>query len=63
MASKVYDLRTGQLHAEYTCSPREAVVAAFEQKNGNFNTWEYDPGKAEVSGRFVNCGDFTCRIA
>jgi len=62
MASKVYDLRTGNVHVEYTCSAREAVVAAFEQEKGNYNTWEYDPAQAVVAGRFVTCGDFTCRI-
>ena len=25
---------------EYTCSPRDAVMAAYAQEKGDFNTWE-----------------------
>lgn len=62
MTSQVYDLRTGKLHAEYSSKPAEAVVAAYEQDRGNFNSWEYDTKNAQVCGHFVTCGDFTCRI-
>ena len=27
---------------EYSCSPREAVIAAYAQSKGDWNTWEYE---------------------
>jgi hypothetical protein len=27
---------------EYTCSPRDAVTAAYAQEHGDFNTWNYE---------------------
>lgn len=39
--TKVMDLRTGEVR-EYSLSPKDAVVAAFEQvERKNFNTWTY----------------------
>jgi len=45
----VYDRHTGKAVAEYSCSPKEAIVACWEQHHGNNNTWEYAQKiKAEV---------------
>lgn len=41
MLTKVYSLQTGEVIAEYTLRPLEALVAAWEQHHKNFNTWEY----------------------
>lgn len=56
----VYNLTTGEV-LTYSSSPEQAVVAAFEQSRGNFNTWDYDFSKAVITtnGRTVYCGDFS----
>jgi len=60
MSVAVIDLRTGKVCAEYSCTPEEAVVAAYMQSRGDYNTWDYDTGLARVglSGLTVSCGDF-----
>ena len=44
----------------YTCSPKEAVVAAYAQKLGDFNTWDYKKYNNLIEeGKLVFCcGDF-----
>lgn len=38
----VYDRHTGLAVAEYTLTPKEAIVACWEQHHaGNYKTWEY----------------------
>ena len=37
----VHNLVTGET-AEYTISPRLAVMAAYAQTRGDFSTWEYE---------------------
>ena len=59
---KVMDLRTGEYVAEYTCSPKEAVVCAFAQlDHKDFNTWRYDEryGVLVEEGKVCFlCGDY-----
>ncbi len=45
----------------YTCSPREAVVAAYAQSLGDYNTWDYTTKYDHlvvVGSSTVACGDF-----
>ncbi len=59
---RVKNLDTGE-ERWYTCSPEQAVVAAYEQGRGNWNTWDYlafDEHPKARRGRYtVSCGDFT----
>jgi len=59
----VTNLGTGKTLTFVGISPKKAVVCAYEQSRGNFNTWTYDENKAIVStsGATVSCGDF-CSI-
>lgn len=59
VCSAVYNLRTGEVR-EYTLPPRHAVVAAYAQAHGDFNTWEYAKYKDLVEeGRYSYCiGDW-----
>ena len=46
----------------YSCNPRMAVICAYAQSNGNFNTWDYEKiyGKlVEESKTTFLCGDFS----
>jgi len=59
----VLNLATRQ-HTPYSCSPREAVVAAYAQSLKDWNTWDYERryGHLVTEGRsVVTCGDFTAR--
>ena len=62
---KVLNLGTGK-HVTYSLPPEEAVVAAYEQNRGNFNTWQYaafaDHPKARRGQYSVSCGDFAAII-
>ncbi len=45
----------------YTCSPREAVIAAYAQSLGDYSTWNYEARYghlAVVGSSTVACGDF-----
>jgi hypothetical protein len=45
----------------YSCTPREAVIAAYAQSLGDWNTWQYAERYSEcvVEGNHtVACGDF-----
>lgn len=59
--SDVLNLKTGVM-STYSCPPAEAVVAAFEQSKGNFNTWEYSEFQYYKEGmrseRCLFLGDF-----
>jgi len=58
-STKVVNLRTG-LEQYFTLPPTEAVIAAWEQAQGNNNTWTYGDGKAPVKqgAHTVSAGDF-----
>lgn len=46
----------------YTCTPREAVIAAYAQAHNDWNTWNYAKryGHLIVEGEHtVACGDFS----
>ncbi len=59
----VHDLSSCTEQA-YSCSPREAVVAAYAQSRGDWNTWDYETKYAHLvrysgtNNRTVSCGDF-----
>lgn len=57
----VLNLATGKT-LYYSCSPAQAVICAFEQTRGNFNTWEYaapaDHPHYRCTFRGHNCGDW-----
>ena len=59
--TKVLHLNTGK-HTTYSCSPEQAVVAAYEQSRGNHNTWQYptfvNHPEARRGQYSVSCGDF-----
>jgi len=59
MLTKVVNLKTGK-ELFYSLPPEEAVVCAFMQEKGSFNTFEYDYTIARLSNsrKTVNCGDF-----
>lgn len=46
----------------YTCSPEDAVVAAYAQERNDFNTWQYSERyghKLERGEHTVLCGDWS----
>lgn len=59
----VLNLTTGK-KAIYSVPPEKAVVNAWYQAQGNFNTWEYDYplAKKSPSGQSVYCGDFVALV-
>jgi len=60
MSVRVVNLNTGDEQI-YTCTPKEAVIAAYAQSFNDWNTWDYEKRyeKFVVEGTvtFV-CGDF-----
>lgn len=58
--TRVLNLATGE-SIFYSLDPRSAVVAAWEQSRGNYNTWTYGDSHAivEHGQRTVTAGDFT----
>lgn len=62
MITRVTDLRTGREAARYSLGPREAVMAAYAQDRGDYNTWDYEtrygdlPREGEAGW---HCGDFS----
>lgn len=57
--TNVLDLSTGNW-LSFSCSPREAVIAAYAQSKGDFNTWDYTKYNSQVveSQLFVYCNQF-----
>ena len=59
----VYNLaKSGAEPLIYTCSPEDAVIAAYAQSHKDFSTWQYQEryGHLLLRGKFtVNCGDFS----
>jgi hypothetical protein len=61
MLVQVFNLGTGDCVGVWSCSPREAVVAAFAQQvRHDFNTWGYSKyaNLVTVGQRTVSCGDY-----
>lgn len=60
MTTAAYNLRTGKSRL-YSCSPREAVMAAYAQERGDWNTSDYGgryAGVVEQTDLHVFCGDW-----
>lgn len=38
----VYNVAEGEEVAQYSCSERESVIAAYAQSKKDYNTWEYE---------------------
>jgi hypothetical protein len=58
--TNVMNLKTGETQV-FSCAPQDAVVAAYAQSLGDWNTWDYAQYTAEYGKRTVSCGDF-CAI-
>ncbi len=46
----------------YTCDPKTAVMCAYAQDKGDFNTWDYDKKYSHLvleGDSIWNCGDFS----
>jgi hypothetical protein len=46
----------------YTCTPKEAVIAAYAQSKKDFSTWDYEKryGHLLEEGKYAYfCGDFS----
>jgi hypothetical protein len=70
-AVTVFDLDAGGEFGVYTLPPARAVVAAYLQKRGNWNTWEYveellnqvDEFDSALAGfRVFTLGEMTARV-
>lgn len=67
MAPKLVEatnLDTGQ-KLPYTCTPEEAVVAAYAQEHDDWNTWDYKRRYGHQVSRtlhFVACGSWTAPL-
>ena len=64
IVTHVLDLRTGTYTYTYTLPADQAVVCAWYQDQGDYNTWGYDFNKAifHPSGRSVHCGNFSAIV-
>ena len=61
MACTVMNLSTGDKQV-YTCTPKEAVIAAYAQSFSDWNTWDYNKHYAtfvKEGNDTVACGDFS----
>jgi len=57
----VKNLADGSTQVYSCCKPKEAVVCAYAQSKGDFNTWNYDSkysNLVEESELCYLCGDF-----
>lgn len=64
----VFNLRTGDWQTYVGILPSQAVVAAYAQSQGDWNTWNYETNYRDKglvrfgqSLRTVFCGDFAAR--
>jgi hypothetical protein len=56
----VTNLSTGEKR-EYSCDSRSAVIAAYAQEKGDWNTWDYESNYGDqvvLAYRFYNLGDW-----
>lgn len=59
MTTYVTDLRTGKIVGSWCLSPRQAVIAAYAQRERkDYNTWEYEERYASL----VREGKFTVSV-
>lgn len=61
--TRVINLKTGG-ETYYTITPEKAVVCAYNQSRGNYNSFSYDfsIAKKSASGKTVSCGDFAAML-
>ena len=65
MTTRTFNLATGDWGPVYSCSPRDAVIAAHAQSLGDFNTWDYEARYdrlVSTGSETVWCGAFSARI-
>jgi hypothetical protein len=59
--TRVFHLSTGA-EITYSCSPKDAVIAAYAQSLGDYNTWQYQEKYGArvrlANGRTWSLGDF-----
>jgi hypothetical protein len=63
--TRTFNLATGDWAGEYSCSPRDAVIAAHAQSSGDFNTWDYETRYGHLvnqGAETVWCGSFSARL-
>lgn len=63
MITTVINLATGE-KKDYTCSPRQAVIAAYAQDHNDWNTWDYEKRYGQLvesSQHTWLVGDWTTR--
>jgi hypothetical protein len=63
-AIDAFNLLTGQRNTYVGATTREAVIAAYAQERGDWNTWEYEEkyGKlVEQGGFYLFCGNWAVR--
>ena len=60
----VFNLNKAEWTTGYFLAPEQAVVCAWYQARGNYNTWDYDFTKAVYgkSGKTVFCGEFSAML-
>jgi hypothetical protein len=59
----VFNLSSDDIQT-FTCTPRQAVLAAHAQSLGDFNTWDYEQNYRHLltRGRLtIACGDFCAK--
>lgn len=58
------NLRTGEKRTYIGLTQSEAVIAAYAQEHGDWNTWDYGQHKYQVTwGKStVACGDWTVKL-
>jgi len=62
---KVFNLYTGEFVGTWFLSPIGAVVAAYAQSKGDFNTWDYEEkyrSLIKMGTVSVTCGDFSALL-
>ena len=61
MLTTVHNLADLQFKASYSCTPRQAVIAAYAQfEKNDFNTGDYKKYESVVveTNDFIYCGDY-----
>lgn len=58
--TQVLNLATGETFT-YSCAPDQAVIAAYAQSKGDYNTYDYAKYRnlLRQGDRVVTCGDLT----
>ncbi len=61
----VYNLASDEVKTYAETTPEQAVIAAYAQAHGDYNTWDYHKKYAHLVERgklSVCCGDWACKL-